>query len=346
MLSKAVQRKISAHYKVDLSHASISSLGGGDVNVAYKIRTAQESFVLKKIQLNVYAKEYQASLDDIVSSLYFIESICRNLSIQGNVSTAVEVLGDPFLILKDAAYILYPFIEGKILENENITCNMVSLIAKKLYQLHHCPQIYDKEFSEKKFRLYKEIGLSALQHPHLKKIHTILNIIPLLKRLNRILTFFNDNQSRFQQAVKNMSCETVCHNDLKPKNVLWTTPELFWIIDWEAASDFDHKVDYLDTLLAWSVEAKNKILDINLSKVLAFQKEYFIEPRILRDAVYVVLLKWLFWFYFCLSKTLKHPYRILHYRYHASLALDYMELIIGKRELNFLSKGDEKNAPD
>jgi thiamine kinase-like enzyme len=128
----------------------------------------------------------------------------------------------------------------------------------------------------------------------------------------------------------------VCHNDLKPKNVLWNKNKDFWIIDWEAACDFDHRADYLDTLLAWCIEEKSGVFTINPDKVIVFQDTYYIAPEELPHAMNIVILKWYFWFYFCLLQWMKHPMKIPHYASNAKIALGYLNLLIDKRDLGFL----------
>jgi len=164
-----------------------------------------------------------------------------------------------------------------------------------------------------------------------------LKYLTFFEQIKKITRFILDTQDDLEQSINALSLDSVCHNDLKPKNVLWNKNKDFWIIDWEAACDFDHRADYLDTLLAWCIEENAGAFTINPDKVIAFQGPYYMAPEELHHAMNIVILKWCFWFYFCLLKAMQHPRRIPHYAYHAKSALGYLNLLIGKRDLEFLA---------
>lgn len=339
MLSSLDKQLIARFYNVNLEKARIGTVGGGDVNTTFLIELPQKKFILKKIHLEQYIKEYQTSIHEIIQSIHFSEAVCQAYAFTEHVVPAIKGENGVLLLIHDYGYLLYPFVDGSILENTQITNTMVSRIGRMLSAIHHTPIEYEKVFSEKKQYRYTEAGLAILNNRHLEKLRYLSRLLPWSRRLSRAIRYLIHNKDDFKQAIYTMSRDAVCHNDLKPKNVLWQDEENFWVIDWEAAADFDFKVDYLDTLIAWCMEDIDGKLTINQDKVRAFTKAYPIpKDAQSKNTFLIVLLKWYFWLYFCISKAFKEPREFRHYYYHAKQALRIIDFLIENQSLALLDK--------
>lgn len=336
MLSQNEWLSLEENYALHFTRQSIKPIAGGDVNQAYQVASGATHYLIKKINLRTYAKEYRANPEEIRCSLRFIEAVCRQYLPDGHVIPAISGHHGPIFEVNHVVYLLYPYVEGRIIENQALSLDQVGKIARQLKQIHQQTIHYDAVFSQNKYHRYVNVGLALAHHPFWGRFKTSLTRAPGLVRLKKAVRFMAEHCIEFDTSVRTMAMNPVCHNDLKPKNVLWGKDGQYWIIDWEAACDFDHQADYLDTLLAWVIEDHEGKLRINSNKVYAFQQQYFINPDGLQAAVYVVLLKWYFWWYFCLAKLVKHPLKIPHYWHHAQLALKYINLIIDHRDLAFL----------
>lgn len=337
MLSRNELMLIEKNYSIILDHNKIKPIPGGDVSLAYQIQSADNHYFIKKIKLDGYIQEFNATTEDIKKSLSFIETICKEQSRFGNVIPAMEGQAGVYLEANNSLFILFPYIEGKIIENKAITNEMIASISQRLYTIHHEKIIYDKAFSQKRNSYFLTAANLLIQHPLWPKLETTLSRLPFFPRIKKTIQFMADNKKEFLYSLQSMSLDVICHNDLKPKNVLWNTDKQYWIIDWEVACDFDQQVDYLDTLLAWCIEEEKGSLRINPEKVAAFQKAYYLFSYQMYDAMNVVIIKWYFWLYACLIKIVKNPTKFLNYWPNVSRALRYIELLITHRDLSFLA---------
>lgn len=339
MLTQADKHRIAKYYNLDLEKALFHNVAGGDVNTTFLIETSRGKFILKKIHFGQYIKEYRTSVHEVIQSIHFSESVCRAFAFTEHVVPAITGENGVLLNNQQYGYLLYPFVSGSILENTQITHAMVTKIANMLATIHNSPIVYDKIFSEKKRYRYKEAGLAILNNRHLEKLRYLGRLLPWSRRLSRAVRYLIHNREAFKDAIHSMAKDSVCHNDLKPKNVLWKDEREFWVIDWEAAADFDFKVDYLDTLISWCKEDSGSTLGIHLDKVRAFTDAYPI-PKGTKDknTLLLVLLKWYFWLYFCISRAFKKPREFRHYYYHAKQALRIIDFLIEHSDLSFLDK--------
>ncbi|MDP3268675.1 MAG: phosphotransferase [Legionella sp.] len=335
MLNKAEVQNIAQNYKVDFDTHQIIPLTGGEVNSTYLLQSDMDKYVIKKILLEQCVDEYQKTIDEVALSLHFVEEITRKQQPLGNVVTAVS--GDTGSVLQNAnnAYVLYPFYPGEILENNKITLHMVKQISQRLKMLHHHPFSYDHELSRKRYTRFFNIGHAILDNSLLNDLISIKRLVPKLKP---IINFITDNKSSLADSINLCTPGSVCHNDLKPKNVLWASQNNFAIIDWESASDFDHRTDYLDTLICWSNQKEQDQFNFTPHKIQAFQEHYFIPKKELSYAMDIVIIKWYFWLFFCINKARSYPEKFLHYLEQSNIALKFIEFLIKHRDLSFLNK--------
>ena len=100
-----------------------------------------------------------------------------------------------------------------------------------------------------------------------------------------------------------MSAVGICHNDLKPKNVLWQESGEFWIIDWDAVGLFDLAADHLDTGLSWATHFADGKLEFDAQKMAAFFQEYPLHDMDkFENSLHLVTVKWCYWLVFCLRR--------------------------------------------
>lgn len=330
--------QIEKNYSLKVNSKEIIPVSGGDVNQTYQIQTSENKYIVKKIDLKKHTKKYRASEEDIKKSICFAEDICQEQKRLGNVAPAVKGNSGIFLEVQHNLLILYPFVKGQIFENEKITNDMVTLISRRLYSLHHEKIAYDITFSRKKNSYITAGGQQIATHHLWHKLQPIVKHLPFFPRFKATFQFITENQEALLHSIQSMSVESVCHNDLKPKNVLWGGDKNYWIIDWEAACDFDHRVDYLDTLLAWCIEIHDNSFTINREKIAFFQEAYYLSVDELHSAMNIVILKWIFWFSFNLVNCIEHPGKLSQSTAQVRLALGFINLLIENLQLGFLGK--------
>ncbi|KTD06866.1 phosphotransferase family protein [Legionella jamestowniensis] len=335
MITTTIIRQIEQFWDLQINQESLRNLSGGDTNKSFLANTSLGKCVIKDINIMQYIKDYQTNREELLQSLTFVENVAKNQ--HGNVVCAVEGKKGVFLENKDNVFLLYPYRNGQILANEKIKTGMVSLIAAKLNEIHHTQENYDKAFAQQKGEKYYTIAEQLIMSKWWTLFSKLSQTTHLFPRLKSIANFLVCNQVLFFQALQEASLNALCHNDLKPKNVLWTTENNdFWILDWETASEFDYKIDYLDTLIAWSAEYSNNRLFLNPNKARAFQEAYPLMREELQLSVYLVLIKWYFWLYFCIAKSLRHPVLVFQQLALIKEAITYIECIINEKELVML----------
>lgn len=337
MISHLDKQRIEQYFHLNLENARIQGVCGGDVNTTFLMETTEKKFILKKIHFEQYVKEYRTNVQEVMQSIAFSESVCRAFAFLRHVTPAIEGAKGVLLNIHHYGYLLYPYVNGTTLENTQITDAMAAKMANILATVHNSIIDYDKAFSEKKQQRYREAGLALLDSPHLEKLRHVGRLFPWSRRLSRAITHLIHHKDAFKNAIHRMQNHHICHNDLKPKNVLWQDESQYWVIDWEAAADFDVRVDYLDTLIAWCLERRDGILSIQQTKIQAFILAYPVPQGTQDDEVrLLVLLKWYFWLYFCVSKAFKNPREFRHYLSHASHALGVIDLLSNASTLGFL----------
>ncbi|ASQ46487.1 phosphotransferase [Legionella clemsonensis] len=335
MLATNIIHKIEEFWDLQLNQDNLRSLTGGDTNKSYFADTSIGKCVIKNINILQYIRDYQTSREELFQSINFVENVAKIQN--GNVVCAVEGKKGFFLENKDNIYLLYPYKNGQALSNNEIKAGMISLIAAKLGDIHRIQKNYDKVLAQRKGERYYMIAEQLINNKIWTLFHKVSQITHLFPRLKDISIFLVSHQILFLQALQEASLNALCHNDLKPKNVLWTKENNhFWILDWETASEFDYRIDYLDTLIAWSVEYSNNHLTLNPEKACAFQEAYPLRREELGLNVYLVLLKWYFWLCFCLRKCLRHPTLVFTQLSLIQEAIDYIECIITEKELTML----------
>ncbi|CEK10174.1 phosphotransferase [Legionella hackeliae] len=335
MLKKNKIIQIEEFWELKINRSTLACLSGGDINKSYFVNTSTGKYIIKHINILQYIKSYRTNKVETLQSLSFVETVAKVQ--KENVVSAVEGKKGFFLEDDNQIFILYPFKDGRVVVNDEIQVPMVSQIANKLHEIHNSSKSYDKKFAQDKGERYYTIAKQLIFSRWWELINKFSKSLHLFPRLNHISHFLITNQGLFLQALEAMSINKLCHNDLKPKNVLWSkNKDHFWILDWEAASEFDYRADYLDTLIAWSVECAKDKLSFNTEKVHVFQETYGLIREELELSIYIVLVKWYFWLAFCLSKCLRQPPQAFNQIPFIKEAITYIEFIIDKKELTML----------
>jgi len=138
-----------------------------------------------------------------------------------SIAAKLGLAPDIFFILPDASGIVTPYIEGKILsENELRDPHILSLVAKTLRTFHSGP-LFPGQFSP--FRVVREYYDKALVH----KVLFPDNVREVIATLNDI-----------EKSISSIVREGSCHNDLLGGNFIYDG-EKIWMLDWEYAASGD-----------------------------------------------------------------------------------------------------------
>lgn len=219
---------------------NISKLSGGLMHKMFKVETEKGTYCIKVLNPEVMNR-------DTAYNNFVVSERISNLAKDNNipVSNALNINNNFINKHNDNYYMIFDYVEGKVLKDNEITtehCKKIGNILAHIHLLDYTKlniesdikkrnTLYDWESYIKNFNfntmIYKDLYLA-----NYKKYNS------LLKRCNE----------RYNSSNKNLS---ICHNDMDTKNVMWNNDEPI-IIDWECASISNPERELLEEALCWS----------------------------------------------------------------------------------------------
>ena len=222
---------------------------GGLMHKMFKVETDKQTYCIKILNSEVMARKE-------AFNNFIISERISNLAKQNGIpaSCAINVNGNYLIKMDDFYYMVFDFIDGKILDDNEITiedCKKIGNILAKIHSLNYeiiglkphvveykrlyCWEEYTNN-SNFNSMIYKDKYLSEY-----KKYNSIL------KKATESFNSSNVNQ-------------TICHCDMDSKNVMWHNDNPI-IIDWESAHIANPERELLETALCWSGFSSNNFND-------------------------------------------------------------------------------------
>lgn len=237
----------------------ITQIFGGLMHKMYKVETDKSVYCVKILNPEIMKRE-EAYNNFIISES--VSNLAKKNGIP--VSSALEINGEYLKELDGYYYMIFDFIEGKTLKDDEITIEHCKKIGKELANIHMLN--------------YKEIGLipntvkykkiydwkSYINNPNFDKMSYKEMFLRNYRKFNSILKRANE---RFNESNNN---QTLCHSDMDPKNVIWNNDNPI-IIDWECAGMANPERELLETALCWSGFLSN---NFSKEKFITMIKEY------------------------------------------------------------------------
>jgi len=234
-------------------------VSGGFMHKMFKVTTNRGIYCIKVLNPEVMARK------NAYSNLAVSESISHLAKKNGiSVSSALNIDGNYLTQVDDKYYMVFDFINGKTLEDEEITLEHCKKIGRILASIHflNYQEIGLKPTIIKYKRLYDWEGYR--KNSNFSKMPYKDTFLANYRKYNSILKRANErfNESNINQAV--------CHLDMDPKNVMWNNNNPI-IIDWECAGVANPERELLEDVLCWSGFLSNHF---NEEKFIAVFKEY------------------------------------------------------------------------
>ncbi len=219
---------------------SINKVSGGLMHKMFKVETDKGIYCVKVLNPEVMSRK--ESYSNFVES----ESVSNLAKKNGiPVSGALDIEGNYVTKLDDVYYMVFDYVDGKTLKDDEITIEHCMKIGNVLAHIHSLN--------------YKEIGLepngveytklydweSYINNPNFNKMSYKRVFLKNYKKYDSIHKRANE---RFNASNKN---QTICHRDMDPKNVMWNNGNPI-IIDWECAGVANPEMELLETALCWS----------------------------------------------------------------------------------------------
>lgn len=219
---------------------SVKQIFGGFMNKMYKVVTNEKTFVVKKMNPELMKKE------EVKNNLITSEKI-SNFANKNNIPVCSAMrLEEKFLLdFNDGHYMIFNFIEGKTLTDEEIKIEHCKKIGIVLGQIHSLD--YKSLGLEQRVVTYKRLYEwdKYIQHENFKQMKYRSLYLENYEKLNIILDkankCFNSTNRDF----------VLCHKDMDSKNVMWENNNPI-IIDWECAGVASQYRDLIETAINWS----------------------------------------------------------------------------------------------
>ncbi len=219
---------------------NITKLTGGLMHKMFKVETDKGVYAIKVLNQEVMSRE-EAYNNFIVSET--IANLAKNNGIA--VSSALAINNNYLNKLEDSYYMVFDFVEGKTLSDEEITVDHCKKIGKVLAKLHSL------DYSS------LELDRTIIKYTKLYDWESYLNNTNFEKMTYKEL--FTANYKKYNDLLKNANEKfnnsnkilTICHRDMDPKNVMWYKDNPI-IIDWESASLANPYRELLEDALCWS----------------------------------------------------------------------------------------------
>lgn len=239
---------------------SINKVSGGLMHKMFKVETDKGIYCVKVLNPEVMSRK--ESYSNFVES----ESVSNLAKKNGiPVSGALDIEGNYVTKLDDVYYMVFDYVDGKTLKDDEITIEHCMKIGNVLAHIHSLN--------------YKEIGLepngveytklydweSYINNPNFNKMSYKRVFLKNYKKYDSIHKRANE---RFNASNKN---QTICHRDMDPKNVMWNNGNPI-IIDWECAGVANPEMELLETALCWSGFLSNSFCEEQFRAIFI---EYF-----------------------------------------------------------------------
>lgn len=242
---------------------SIKKVTGGLSHRMYKVETDKGIYAVKELNSGVMKRE------KAYSNFVFSEKVTDIAKENGILAIGAIKLNDEIMVkIEESYFMVFEWIEGKILKAEEITDKHCEIIGKTLAQIHNIDfsKIEDDERKSIETNLFdwnKYITPAEEQNkPYIKELK---ENIELLYELNK------NSVEALEYAKNNL---VISHTDLDRKNVMWQDDKPF-IIDWEASGYINPTIELIQVAWYWSGGDIENIDYNKFEKVIESYKQYY-----------------------------------------------------------------------
>lgn len=238
--------------------SSPKPISGGLLHRMYAIETTQANYAVKALNPQIMIRP--AAVQNYIDS----EKIANVVAEHIHALPAKRIKGAALHSIDNQFYLVFDWIEGQRLEQDEVTINNSSLMGTILADIHKTD-----------FRL---LELDSSQETNSKKIDWMFYLNKGKNENAEWIEIFDSNMDKLYEwstKAENSSSmlasdRVISHRDLEPKNVMWTQGKPI-VIDWESAGYINPMHDLVETAVYWSVDSFG---NINKEKFLAFIAGY------------------------------------------------------------------------
>lgn len=219
---------------------NITKLTGGLLHKMYKVETDKDIYAIKVLNQEVMNRK--DAYDNFITSEK-ISNLAKENGIP--VSSALK-LNENFIIEYQSYYFMvFNFIDGNILKDEEITvkqCKKIGQILSNIHSLNYNILGLNPDIKEESFYVDWESFINNNNFDNMSYKNLYLN------NYRKYYSILRRTLERFNEINKE---QTICHKDMDPKNVMWSSEEAI-VIDWESSSLANPYQELLEVALSWS----------------------------------------------------------------------------------------------
>lgn len=283
------------HFNLGTCARDPARIYGGLLHIMWRLDTDKGSYAIKQLSKDIDLKNEQ-----VIKNYELSEQIASSFMAQ-NISgvCALSQSDKHLLIIDGCGYLVYPWVNAKVLDKDEINEDQALIIASLLAKMHLI-----------------NLCLEGIGEPEFD-IHDSKHITNLIKRSNekqlpfadilndQLSTLIEINES-YLGSIEILKKHTLIgHGDLDQKNVLWTDKKDPLLIDWESARKLNPTYEIVNAALDWSGVTTD--LKINLFyKMLKSYSESggLIEKRTVEAAFYGVMGNWINWMVYNINQSI------------------------------------------
>ena len=272
----------------------INKVSGGLSHRMYKVSTDKGIYAIKELNSGVMKRT------EAFSNFIFSEKVAE--IVKHNKITAIgamKVNNDIITKIDDSYYMIFEWLDGRILNADEITEKHCEIIGEILAKIHNIDftEIEDEKRKNIDLEYFEWNKYCNLAEKH-NKVYTNLlkENIDLLYKLNeksiKALEYANENL-------------IISHTDLDRKNVMWQEYKPF-IIDWEASGYINPTIELIQVAWYWSGGDVENI-DYNKFRILIKSYKKYYKSNIdknAEDLVYADIYGGLEWLNYNLKRSL------------------------------------------
>lgn len=232
--------KLVIETKIGTCIKEINKVSGGLSHRMYKVVTDKGIYAIKELNPGVMKRK------EAFSNFIFSEKVSE-IAIQNGITGigALKVNNEVITKIDDNYYMIFEWLDARILNADEITEKHCEIIGKILAKIHNIDftEIEDEKRKNKDLEYFEWNKYCNLAEKH-NKVYTNLlkENIDLLYKLNeksiKALEYANENL-------------IISHTDLDRKNVMWQEYKPF-IIDWEASGYINPTIELIQVAWYWS----------------------------------------------------------------------------------------------
>jgi len=262
-------------------------------NKVYKVETDINKYVIKEFSRDAIKNRY--SLNKRKKQVEVNKIFNDNL-----IKTSLPILfkNKYFLLFEKKYYSIYNYLDGNILNFDDITIEHIKILSNTLSKIHNI------NFNINLPCTYKKININFNKYLIIsKKIdNTLYNVLKSnFIELNDLIKCCNNKIN----VMKNTLC--ISHNDYKLLNMLWKDLDLI-LLDFDACGLSNPTCCLCESAFNFSYDGHNINFDYYRLFLEEYLKNYGLVKDNFKDSLYVCMNGKLQWFSYMLSKIIDNEY--------------------------------------